>query len=124
MKQFYLICFFTISSNINSQNKNDTTSSICEFPGGQTKMMEIIKNNLIYPQSAKTDKIEGKCYIRFVVDTLGNPTNIQVQKSLRGDCDTAAMKAVSYLTGWKPAKNKGKKAPINCAIPITYNPIN
>lgn len=121
MKNLIAVLFITATCNAYSQSKIDTTSSMCEFPGGQTKMLEIIQNNLIYPPTAKRDKVEGKCYIKFIVDTLGNSSNIQVQKSLRGDCDTAAMRAVSYLKGWKPAQLKGKKVPINFVVPINFS---
>lgn len=100
----------------------DTTSSICEYPGGIFKMREKLKEHLFYPQSAQKDKLVGKCIIKFTIDTIGNPINIQVQKSLRGDCDTAAMLAVRYLIGWKPSQIHGKKVIANMSLPVSFSP--
>jgi protein TonB len=98
----------------------DTTTKICSYPGGIVKVQEILKAHLVYPESAQKDKIVGRCYIKFTVDTLGNPTNIAVQKSLRGDCDSAAIEAVKYLTGWIPSQVKGKKVVANMSLPINF----
>jgi protein TonB len=112
--------FLLFSVRLLSGQIDTTINQIGEFPGGVTKMHETIKNNLRYPAISRTEMIQGKCYIKFIVDTLGNPTNIQVQKSLRPDYDTAAMQAVKYLTGWTPSRLKGRKVQINMSIPINF----
>lgn len=118
----HLILIFSILSCRLLHGQNDTLTSFCEFPGGISKVHSILSEKLIYPETAKKDGISGKCYVKFVVDTLGNPTEIAVQKSLRGDCDTAAMNAVKYLIGWKPSRLKGKKVNANMSIPINFLP--
>ena len=115
-----VIVFSFLSLSVFSQI--DTTTKICEYPNGVMKMQEKLKEHLFYPKSAEKDKISGKCIIKFTIDTLGNPTNIMVQKSLRGDCDTAAIEAVKNLTGWIPSQVHGKKVIANMAIPINFTP--
>jgi len=115
-----MLLFLTMSSLTLTGQVDTTLNIICEFPGGFQKVQEILSKHLVYPLSASKDKIVGKCYIKYVVDTLGNPTNIEVQKSLRPDCDSGAMLAVSHLTGWKPALLKGRKVPIKMTQPINF----
>lgn len=119
-----LIMFFVLASiNLFSQiNLTDTTDRIAEYTGGTQKVHAVIRANLIYPVSAQKDNISGKCYIKFTVDTFGHPINVIVQKSLRNDCDTAAMRAVKHLIEWAPGKLKGRKVPVTMTIPINFSP--
>lgn len=116
-----LVLIFMILS-YTGYSQIDTNSSICEYRGGYKKMHEVLRANLFYPKLAGKDSISGKCYIKFIVDTLGMPVNIEVQKSLRGDYDTSAMFAVKHLTDWTIAKFKGKKVAIKMSIPINFVP--
>lgn len=117
-----LLSIFFLFLNLSVKAQLNPDEQVCEYPGGTRELIRTIQNNLVYPISAQRDKVTGSCIIKFTVDTLGNPINITVQKSLRGDCDTAAMNAVSYLVGWKPAKYKGQKIPVTLSMPINFHP--
>src|SRR5688572_28118904 len=93
------LCNFSIET----YSQKDTTTRLSSYPGGPPKMYETIKSNLVYPQTAIKDGVSGKSKLKFTVDTLGNVTNIIVFKSLRGDCDTAAINALKSLSKWTPA---------------------
>lgn len=121
MKLITILCF--MSMNIYCQDLTDSTDHIAEYPGGLKNIEKVIASNLIYPKSLQKDNITGKCIIKFVVDTLGEPTNITVQKSLRGDCDTAAINAVKHLHGWKPGQLMKKKVPVTLTLPINFEPL-
>lgn len=116
----FLFLFILMSSKFYCQT--DTTEHLCEYPGGIQKVNEIIKKNLIYPKSAIKDNVSGKSTLKFTVDTLGNVTDILIAKSLRGDCDTAAINALKHLGRWTPGTMKGKKVPVTLTIPIVFTP--
>lgn len=122
MKYFIILSTF-FSVRLFGQDLTDPTDHIAEYPGGLKAIEKTISSNLIYPKSAQKDNITGKCIIKFVVDTLGEPTNIIVQKSLRGDCDTAAINAVKHLHGWKPGQLMKKKVPVTLTLPINFEPL-
>ena len=121
MMKFCFILSIFFSVRLFSQDLRDPTDHISEYPGGLKGIEKVISSNLIYPIAAQKDNITGKCIIKFIVDTLGEPTNITVHKSLRGDCDTAAIEAVKHLNEWTSGKLKGRKVPVTMTIPINFS---
>jgi len=63
-----------------------------------------IQKNIRYPENA--DCIQGKVVLTFVVDVLGNVTNVNVIKKLSPECDSEAVRVVSSSPRWTPAKQK------------------
>ncbi len=93
-----------------------------EFDGGYPKMMEFIKKNLDYPETAIANNIQGKCFLRFVVSVEGVISQVQVQKGVPDceECDKAAIKAIKAMPRWKPAKLNGRSVASYCLIPINF----
>ena len=46
-----------------------------EFPGGREGLLKYLASTIQYPQRAVKNKLEGKCYLQFVVERSGNVTN-------------------------------------------------
>lgn len=55
--------------------------------------IEAIIANLIYSQSAKEAGIEGKVFVKAMIDEKGNVAETEVIKSVNEDCDKAAVDA-------------------------------
>lgn len=93
-----------------------------EYNGGYAAMMAFIQKNLVYPQVAIENGIQGKCYLRFVVNLDGSISGVQVQRGVAGcpECDKAAMKVIREMPRWKPAKNGGKNTASYYSIPINF----
>lgn len=49
----------------------DIVEQMPEFPGGELAMQEYIRKNLVYPESAKNQQIEGTVYVSFTVGRDG-----------------------------------------------------
>lgn len=93
-----------------------------EFGGGQAAMMSYIQKNLVYPQVAIENDIQGKCYLRFVVGADGSISNVQVVRGLAGcpECDKAAQKVIRDMPKWKPGKLNGRSVASYYSIPINF----
>ena len=78
-----------------------------------------IANNVVYPQSAKENKIEGKVMIKTVVDAEGNVVSTTVEKSLNAECDKAAEAAIKEKK-FNPGMKNGKAAKSEVTIPIMF----
>ena len=50
-----------------------------EFPGGMAKFYRYISKNIRYPKSVKKDGVQGKVYVRFVVQEDGSIDDESVQ---------------------------------------------
>jgi len=93
-----------------------------EFPGGYPAMMAFIQKNLVFPETAIENGVQGKCFLRFVVSVSGTISSVQVTKGVPDcpDCDKAAIKAIKSMPNWKPGKLNGRSVSSYCSIPINF----
>jgi len=93
-----------------------------EFPGGMAALKQYLANNIKYPEVALEMGIGGKCYLKFVVSTSGNISNVKVVKGVPDckECDEEAMRVVKGMPNWAPAKNNGKAVNSYYNLPVTF----
>jgi len=93
-----------------------------EFPGGYPAMMAWIKNNLVRPETAIENNVQGKCFLRFVVSVDGSISSVTVTKGVPDcpECDKAAVKAMNFMPNWKPGKLNGRSVASYASIPINF----
>ncbi|MEO5571196.1 MAG: energy transducer TonB [Bacteroidia bacterium] len=77
------------------------------FPGGDQKMTEFIKKNINYPAVALNIEIEGKVYMKFMVDKDGKVRNPELVKGIGYGCDEEAMRVINEMPNWIPGKQNG-----------------
>ena len=77
-----------------------------------------IQKNICYPETA--DYTQGKVVLTFVVDTLGNVTNVNVIKRLSPDCDAEAVRVVSSSPRWTPATQKSQPVDFEFMFSIDF----
>lgn len=101
------------------------------FPGGEVELLKFIKENLKYPDTCIALEAKGRVFMRFVVETDGSITNIEVEKNSTG-CDQFAiscMELLSSMPKWEPGGTQDTKEgdfePIRITyrLPMLYNPI-
>ena len=92
------------------------------FPGGYPAMMAWIQKNLVFPETAIENNVQGKCFLRFVVSAYGNISSVTVTKGVPDcpECDKAAIKAIRSMPNWKAGKLNGKSVSSYCSIPINF----
>ena len=74
-----------------------------------------------YPDSAKINCIQGKVFILFAVDSIGQIKDTKVIRSLNRLCDEEAIRVIKLSTGmWTPAKLKGKNVKQIFSLPISF----
>ena len=91
-----------------------------EFPGGKDSLYAFIERNLVYPQWAKDNKIEGKVYVSFTVETDGSISNVKVLRDIGGGCGAEAIRVVMKMPKWKPGKQRGKPVRVQFNLPIEF----
>ncbi len=89
------------------------------FKGGVT---EYVVRKLVYPQIAIEQNAQGKCYLKFVVNTDGSVSNVSVERGVPDcpECDAEAVRVIRSMTGWKPAKHNGRVVRSWMTIPINF----
>lgn len=75
--------------------------------------------NIKYPQKARTQGIEGRLELEFLVEPDGSVSDIEVAKSLHPLCDSAAVEGVRSVD-FIPAKVDGDPIPIRLRLPVRF----
>lgn len=93
-----------------------------QFPGGTSAMMNFLAKNMRYPESVAEKGLQGKCFLKFVVDKEGLITDIKVLRGISGcpECDKEAIRVVKSMPKWIPGKLNGKKVKSYFTLPITF----
>ena len=78
-----------------------------------------IQNNLVYPESAKNEGIEGRVIVQFTVDEEGRVTNAEVVRALHPDLDAAALAALKTAR-FEPGRQDGRPVAVKLSLPFTF----
>jgi len=78
-----------------------------------------IAENVKYPESAKEAGVEGKVFVKAMIDETGKVVETEIVKSVNKDCDKAAVDAIKK-TKWLPAEKDGKTVSAEVTIPIKF----
>ena len=90
------------------------------FPGGETERNTFLAKNIVYPQQATENGIQGTVYVSFVVDSKGNVTDVKVLRGIGGGCDEEALRVVKMMPQWRPGKQNGKQVRVLFNMPIYF----
>ena len=90
------------------------------FPGGDAALLKWLSDNIIYPEEAAKQGIQGRVIVRFVVSPDGSIENVEVLKSLDPLCDNEAIRVVKAMPKWIPGKQNGKSVYVYYTLPIVF----
>jgi TonB family protein len=86
---------------------------------GMDAFQKFIVENLKYPTHAKNSKIEGKVFIKFIVNLDGTLSDFLVMKGIDEECDQEAIRVLKASGEWNPGKQTGK--PVRVAFIMPFN---
>ena len=88
-----------------------------EFVGGKKGLDTYLKENLIYPELAKRDSIEGYFKISIAIDDRGKPifSDFLVKMSNCEECEKEALRLINRMPRWIP-KTINEKATYSSAV--------
>ena len=92
------------------------------FPGGDAALLKYIKDNTIYPEPSKTNKVQGRAIVRFCVMANGGVNQVSVLKGVSPDLDAEAIRVVKTLPAFRPGHHNGQAVPVWYLVPITFGP--
>ena len=93
-----------------------------ELPGGggQKAIVAAIQKAAKYPASALGNQIEGKIYVSFVVNSVGDVSDVKVVKGLGYGLDEETIRAVKTLPRFIPGKQTGRAVSVAYTVPISF----
>lgn len=98
-------------------NGNDTPA---EFPGGMEALVKYLSTHVKYPAAARKDGTEGTVHVGFIVKSNGELAEITVKRGVRADIDSEALRVVTGMPAWKPARSNGKDVSSQMVLPIAF----
>ncbi len=89
------------------------------------KLETYIYDNLVYPEEAITNSIEGTVVTSFIVDTTGQLINIKIQKDIGAGCGQAAVTVIESMNAmpqqWRPGHQRGRRVDVLLKQEIHFN---
>jgi protein TonB len=76
------------------------------YPGGKQAFLKFVEDNMMYPETALENKIEGTVYLEYTVDNIGTVGDIVITHGIGSGCDEEAVRLIRMLR-YDPEKNKG-----------------
>jgi periplasmic protein TonB len=90
------------------------------FPGGDAAIQKYIGENVVYPEIAKENNIQGRVIVKFCVTPKGGVDQVSVLKGVDPELDAEVVRVVKTLPKFKPGKQGGKPVPVWYTIPIYF----
>lgn len=91
-----------------------------EDPEKQKEIYSCLIGNLTYPQEAVEAGVEGKVYIKFIVDENEQIRNMEILGSTYAILEEEALRAAACLSGIGAATCEGKKVPTVYTLPVSF----
>lgn len=91
-----------------------------EFPGGQEALLEYLAKTIKYPQIAKDNGIKGRVTCSFIVNKDGSISDAEVIHGVDPSLDMEALRVISTMPNWTPAKQSGKVVRVRYTVPVTF----
>lgn len=83
-------------------------------------LAQYLQSNVVYPKEARRKGKEGVVFVAFVVDTNGAATGAYVVKGFYPACDEEALRVVSAMDSWIPAKHRGRAVKSKYIQPVKF----
>ena len=111
---------FTQEEEVVEEEVFTIVESMPEFPGGTTKMMEYLRDNVKYPPAAKANVITGKVFVNFTIGKNGEIRDIKIIRGVHDLLDNEAIRVVKDMPAWKAGKQRGKPVSVSFNLPINF----
>ncbi len=90
------------------------------YPGDDVALFGFIYSQIKYPDTPKTEGIQGVVYVNYVIDEMGNTTDVSIEKGVDPYLDAEAMRVIKLINGYKPGEQMGRKVKVKFTIPIRF----
>ena len=98
----------------------DKVDEMPQFPGGFAGLMQYLKTNVRYPEDAKEAGAQGNVIVSFIVEKDGSISNARVTKPTHSSLDEEALRVISSMPKWTPAKQNGEAVRAELSLPVSF----
>jgi TonB family protein len=98
----------------------DVVENAPEYKGGFEAWNQYLKENLSYPERAKSNKIEGVVYLVFVINKEGKVESTEILRGVGYGLDEEALRVVKQSPDWNPGLQRGQKVNVRMRLPVRF----
>lgn len=98
----------------------DVVEQMPSFKGGESALMNYLKNAIHYPAIAEENGIQGRVVCTFVVERDGSITDVKVARSVDPSLDKEATRVIKSMPKWIPGKQNGSSVRVKFTLPVTF----
>lgn len=92
------------------------------YPGGEAAMQSFIMKSLVYPTEAKEANLQGRVFVKMIVEKDGSVSNVHVVRGAPNApmLDKEAVRVIRLLKFEQPAKNNGEPVRYEYIVPVMF----
>ena len=92
-----------------------------KFMGGdQNEFTKWVFKNVVYPEIAKENGVQGRVMLTFIVDTDGKVKDVRVLRGVDSSLDKEAVRVVSKSPKWEPGRQRDKPVKVRYTFPVIF----
>ena len=91
------------------------------FPGGMQAQMTFLANNIVYPEIAKEQGIQGTVFVNFIAEKDGRLTHIKILRGVSTEIDQEVIRVVKKMPRWEAGTNKGETVRVRLNMPVKFS---
>lgn len=98
----------------------DFTETMPVFPGGNLELTKYIRRHVQYPYIARSRRIEGRVYVRFIVNEYGRVTSPTIIRGIHSSLNAEALRVVRDMPRWTPGYHRGRAVSVYYIVPVDF----
>lgn len=112
-------------SSISNDEVFVVVENMPKFRGDNSRDQEIFRSyigeNLIYPEIAIENGIQGRVFVSFIVEPDGSVSNVEIVRGVDPSIDKEAVRVVESSPKWEPGTQKGENVRVKFTFPISFS---
>lgn len=115
----------TIAQHHHEQTKDSTEDNkvymfVEEMPVFPGNLNAWIYSHVQYPEAAKTKGIEGKVYVRFIIEKDGKVNDVKIIRGVSTELDNEAKEVIASMPKWYPGKQNNTPVRVYYTVPVYF----
>jgi protein TonB len=99
---------------------HDIVEQMPQFPGGNEELIRFLSKNIVYPRDALENGASGTVFVQFVINSLGQVTNIELVRGFDPLCEAEAIRVIRSMPNWIPGKQNGNAVNVKMFVPVRF----
>ncbi|GAB3926428.1 hypothetical protein GCM10028827_17390 [Mucilaginibacter myungsuensis] len=110
-----------VNMGVNGDEVLTKSEKTAEYIGGLDAFYKLVERNLRYPEKARSNNIQGRVSVTFIIERDGAITDITVKSGIGSGCDEEAVRCIKLSSGnWQPGVQDGLPVRVRYTVPIGF----